>query len=156
MYNELYERIYDVKVNLSITDEEGKASTYSFTPTEGSARFEISGLGKGVYKYSATATIKNKNEVSAGEFTIKSLQLEALNNTADHNLLRQLSQKTAGKFFNMNQTAALKKAVLDTRRPNKLHSSEEIQEMIHLKWIFFVLMALATIEWVIRKYQGSY
>ena len=156
MYNELYERIYDVKVNLSITDEEGKASTYSFTPTEGSARFEISGLGKGVYKYSATATIKNKNEVSAGEFTIKSLQLEALNNTADHNLLRQLSQKTAGKFFTMNQTAALKKAVLDTRRPNKLHSSEEIQEMIHLKWIFFVLMTLATIEWVIRKYQGSY
>ncbi|OJJ21811.1 hypothetical protein BKI52_15040 [marine bacterium AO1-C] len=156
MYNELYERIYDVKVNLSITNEEGKATTYSFTPTEGSSRFEISGLGKGVYKYSATATIKNKNEVSAGEFTIKSLQLEALNNTADHNLLRQLSQKTAGKFFTMNQTAALKKAVLDTRRPNKLHSSEEIQEMIHLKWIFFVLMALATIEWVIRKYQGSY
>mgnify|MGYP001036127972 CR=1 FL=1 len=156
MYNELYERIYDVKVNLSITDEKGKASTYSFTPTEGSSRFEISGLGKGVYKYSATATIKNKNEVSAGEFTIKSLQLEALNNTADHNLLRQLSQKTAGKFFTMSQTAALKKAVLDTRRPNKLHSSEEIQEMIHLKWIFFVLMALVTVEWVIRKYQGSY
>ncbi len=156
MYNELYERIYDIKVNLSITDEKGKASTYSFTPTEGSSRFEISGLGKGVYKYNATATIKNKNEVSAGEFTIKSLQLEALNNTADHNLLRQLSQKTAGKFFTMSQTAALKKAVLNTRRPNKLHSSEEIQEMIHLKWIFFVLMALATIEWVIRKYQGSY
>lgn len=156
MYNELYERIYDIKVNLSITNEKGKVSTYSFTPTEGSSRFEISGLGKGVYKYSAAATIKNKNEVSGGEFTIKSLQLEALNNTADHNLLRQLSKKTDGKFFTMSQTAALKKAVLDTRKPNVLHSSEEIQEMIHLKWIFFVLMALATLEWVMRKYQGSY
>jgi hypothetical protein len=156
MYNELYERIYDVKVNLTLTNEKGKTSTYSFTPTEGSSRFEISGLGKGVYKYSAAATIKNKNEVSSGEFTIKSLQLEALNNTADHNLLRQLSKKTAGRFFTMSQTAELKKAVLDTRKPNVLHSSEEIQEMIHLKWIFFVLMALATIEWVTRKYQGGY
>ncbi|EAY31190.1 vWA domain-containing protein [Microscilla marina] len=156
MYNKLYERIYDVKVNLTLTNEKGKTSTYSFTPTEGSSRFEISGLSKGVYKYSAAATIKNKNEVSGGEFTIKSLQLEALNNTADHNLLRQLSKKTAGRFFTMNQTAELKKAVLDTRKPNVLHSTEEIQEMIHLKWIFFVLMALATIEWVTRKYQGGY
>ncbi|TAE73819.1 MAG: VWA domain-containing protein [Bacteroidetes bacterium] len=156
IYNDLYERIYDQKINLTLVDNEGKTRTYNFTSAEGNTRFEISGLPKGIYNYNATAQIRGKSEQSTGQFTIKSLQLEALTMTADHNLLQQLSQKTKGKFYLPTQLETLKKDVLSNRKPNLLHSSEEISEMINLKFIFFVLLILLTTEWGVRKYQGSY
>ncbi len=156
VYNEIYERVYGTKINLSLTNGEGKTSTYSFVSAEGNTRFEISGLPKGVYNYTASAQVQGRNETSTGQFTVKDLQLEALNTTADFNLLRQLSQKTGGAFFTANQIEALGKQLLDTRRPNLIHSSEDLQEIINLKWLFFLLMGLITIEWGVRKYAGSY
>ncbi|MCU0447711.1 MAG: carboxypeptidase-like regulatory domain-containing protein [Microscillaceae bacterium] len=156
VYNDIYERVYGQKINLSLTHTEGKTYTYSFTSAEGNTRFEISGLPKGVYRYTASADIRGKAEQVAGEFTIKDLQLEALNNTADHNLLRQISEKNDGKFFTINQLNDLKKALLDKRKPNLLHSTEDLSELINLKWLFFLLLALASIEWASRKYLGSY
>ncbi|TAG05234.1 MAG: VWA domain-containing protein [Cytophagia bacterium] len=156
IYNDLYERIFDQKINLTLTDAEGKTRTYNFTSAEGNTRFEISGLPKGVYNYNATAQIRGKSEQSTGQFTVKSLQLEALTTTADHNLLKQLAQKTNGKFYLPFQLENLKKDVLSNRKPNLLHSSEEISEMINLMWLFFFLLLLLTIEWGVRKYQGSY
>jgi hypothetical protein len=156
IYNEIYERIYGTKINLSIVDGAGKARTYTFTSAEGNTRFEISGLPKGVYNYTATAQVQGKNETSTGQFTIKDLQLEALNNTADFNLLRQLAQKTGGKFFTEGQVNALSKLLLDNRRPNLIHSTEDLQEVINLKWLFFLILALISTEWALRKYKGSY
>lgn len=156
VYNDIYERVYDQKINLTITDEAGKTATYSFVSGQGSTRFEISGLKKGVYRYLATAQVQGKAESSGGEFTIKDLQLESLNNTADHNLLRQLAQKTDGRFYTPNQITALKSALLDNPKPNIIHSAENLSELINLKWIFFLLLALVAGEWVVRKYQGSY
>ncbi len=156
VYNEIYERVYDTKINLSLTDATGKTSTYTFTSAEGNTRFEISGLPKGVYSYAATAQVQGRTENAKGQFTIKDLQLEALNNTADFNLLRQLAQKTGGQFFTANQVTALGKILLDSRRPNLIHSTEDLQEIINLKWLFFLLLGLISIEWATRKYQGSY
>ena len=156
VYNEIYERVYDQKINLTLTDEEGKTTRYSYTVTEGNTRYEISGLPKGIYRYAATANVQNRAETSAGEFTIKDLQLESLNNTADHNLLQQLAKKTGGKFYLPNQLQTLEKDLLENRKQNIIHSTEDIAEMINLKWIFFILLALVSLEWVARKYQGGY
>lgn len=156
IYNDIYERVYGQKINLNITNEKGKTFSYSFTSAEGSTRFEISGLPKGVYSYVASAEMKGAIERSVGEFTVKDMQLEALNNTADHNLLRQLAEKTGGKFFTANQLDALEKSLMENRKPNIIHSTEDVSEVINLKWIFFLLLALASVEWATRKYQGSY
>jgi hypothetical protein len=156
VYNDIYERVYGQKINLSISNAEGKTSTYSFTSAEGNTRFEISGLGKGVYTYSASVEINGKPERAVGEFSVRDLQLEALNTTADHNLLRQMAQKTKGQFFTAQDLAAFKKAVLENRKPNLLHSTEDLSEAINLKWIFFLLLFLLSLEWAARKYLGSY
>ncbi len=155
-YNDIFERVYDKKINLTISDSEGKTRTYTFTSAEGNTRFDISGLPKGIYRYNATCQLNGKTEQVSGEFVIKSLQLEALTATADHNLLKQLSQKTQGKFFTQNQFEAFKKAILESRKPNLIHSTEDISEVINLKWIFFLLMLLLMLEWGSRKYLGSY
>ncbi len=156
LYNEIYERVYGQKITLTITHEAGKTTTYSFTPTEGNTRFEMSNLPQGVYKYEAVSETKGGVERSTGEFTVRSMQLEALSTTADHNLLRQLSEKTNGKFFPANQIDKMTEAILSNIKPNLIHSSEEISEFINLKWLFFLLLGLVTFEWTTRKYQGGY
>jgi uncharacterized protein YeeX (DUF496 family) len=156
LYNEIYERVYGQKITLTLTNEAGKTTTYNFTPSEGNTRFEISDLPQGVYSYSAVSETKGGVERSTGEFTVRSMQLESLNTTADHNLLRQLSDKTNGKFFPVNQIDRMAEAILSNIKPNLIHSTEEISEFINLKWIFFLLLALATFEWATRKYQGGY
>ncbi len=156
VYNNIYERVYGQKINLTLTNEEGKTSNYTFTSNEGNTRYEISGLPKGVYSYQATAQLQGGAESVSGEFTIKDLQLESLNYTADHNLLRQLSENSGGDFYYPTQVENLRKDLLDNRKPNIIHSTEELAELINLKWIFFILLALVGVEWATRKYQGGY
>jgi hypothetical protein len=155
-YNDIYERIYDIPVRLQVTSEENKTNNYSFTNSESNSRFEISGLTKGIYTYKATAQVQGKTETVTGEFRVKDLQLEALTTTADHNLLRKLADATNGKFYLPAQVDQLTATLTNNPPPDVIQSSEELLELIHLKWLFFLLLALLTIEWGTRKYQGAY
>jgi hypothetical protein len=155
-YNDIYERIYGVPITLQITDDENQINNYTFTNSEDNPRFEISGLTKGIYRYKASAQVQGKAEQVTGEFTVKDLQLEALNTTADHTLLRKLADQTNGRFYLPTQLNELAASLSTNPPPDIIQSSEELLELIHLKWLFFLFMALLTIEWGIRKYQGAY
>lgn len=155
-YNDIYERIYDQKINLELTDDSNKVSKYSFTNAENNSRFAVSGLRKGVYRYKATAAVQGKTEQVAGEFTVKELQLEALTTTANHNLLRTIARQTGGQVYFPSQIDNLTAQLTSNPPPDVIQSSEELREFINLKWLFFVLLALLTIEWSVRKYQGAY
>jgi hypothetical protein len=155
IYNDIFERIYGPTVQLSLTSERGTRS-YSYTVTEGNTRFSISDLPAGVYRYRATATVLGRAEVATGEFVVKDEQLEALNPTADFNLLRQLSQQTGGRFFTAGQFDNLRQYLLDRQVPNRLRSTEDLREPINLRWVFFILLVLLTAEWGLRKYYGGY
>jgi hypothetical protein len=155
-YNELYEKIANVKVSLSLQNEQGKIYNYSFTITGGTTKFEIPNLPQGIYRYTATADILGRTEKASGEFVVKDLQLETLTSTANFDLLRRVSQNTQGKFYTIGQLERLEKDLLSTKKPDLLHTSEELLEIIHLRWLFFALLALLSVEWFLRKYLGSY
>ena len=40
--------------------------------------------------------------------------------------------------------------------PARLSSTEALNELINWRWLFFVLLGLATLEWGTRKYFGGY
>jgi hypothetical protein len=37
-----------------------------------------------------------------------------------------------------------------------LYDTVKTQSLIHLKWIFFLLLLLLTAEWFMRRYFGAY
>ncbi|MFT4033729.1 MAG: carboxypeptidase-like regulatory domain-containing protein [Siphonobacter sp.] len=154
IYNDIYERIYGPEVNLTITDERGQVRKYTYTSA--TSRFEISNLPVGMYQFTATAKVLGKTETATGQFVVRDEQLELANTTADYNLLRQLSQQTSGKFVPANQLASLQDALLARNLPDRMTSTEDLREAINLRWIFFVLLALLSIEWGVRKYLGGY
>ncbi len=156
LYNDIYERVYDRPVRLDIMDEKGIMRSFNYTPTAPNSRFEISRLPQGAYRFKATVNVNNRAEQTTGQFVVRDLQLEALNTTADHGLLRQLSQQTGGQFYSPNNVDALVKKLIEQPRPARLSSTEEMNQIINWKWLFFVILALASIEWGLRKYFGGY
>ena len=156
IYNDIYEKVYGQKTDLKITDENGKSIGYSFVNSENNSRVELKGLSPGIYRYSATTTLDGKPEKNEGEFTIKELMLEAINTTANHQLLRSLSTQTKGQFYFPNQFDALAKYLKENSVKSIIHTNEEFVELIHLPWLFFVILALASFEWFMRRYKGGY
>ena len=155
-YNDIYERIYNQDIKLEITDEKGKVRSFSYTTTKDNSKFEITGLPEGVYRYKAYTQVLGKAEVVDGQYIVRNTDLESLNTTADFNMLRTLSTQNNGKFFVANQLEKLNDFLSSNQAPDKVTSVEEMNEFINLKWVFFVLLFLATIEWGVRKYLGSY
>jgi len=155
-YNDIYERIYNQDIKLDITDEKGKVRSFSYTTTKDNSRFEITGLLEGVYRYKASTQVLGRGEFVDGQFIVRNADLESLNTTADFNMLRTLATQNNGKFFVVNQLEKLKAFLSSNKAPDKVTSVEEMNEFINLKWVFFVLLLLATVEWGIRKYLCSY
>ena len=156
IYNAIYEKLYNLPIKLEIKDEKGTTRNFSYSTTADNSKFEISSLPAGVYRYRASTTVLGKSEVSSGEFVIRDIQLENLNLTADFDVLRQLSAKTSGKFFKNNQFEEIKQTILNHKVPEKIDATEDLKEMINLRWIFFLILGLLTAEWVFRKYLGGY
>jgi hypothetical protein len=109
-----------------------------------------------VYQYRATARVQNRNEVVTGQFTVREIQLEAITTTADHGLLRKLGNQTGGGFYLPAQFDQLAGRLTNNPPPDRVQITEDTRELIHLKWLFFVLLLLAAAEWGVRKYQGAY
>ena len=156
LYNDIYERLYDVPIKLALTDEREITRSFTYTPTEANSRFDVSRLPDGVYRYKASATLNNRAEQSSGQFIVRDVQLEALNTTADHGLLRQLATQTGGTFRNGANAASLVNDLTKRDNPARLSSTEALNELINWRWLFFLILALAATEWALRKYNGGY
>ncbi len=155
-YNDSYENIYGQKIDLTLTNEKGENTSYNYVNTDANFRYKINGLAQGIYSYKATTTLNNKNESSKGEFTIKEQATEAVSTVADFELLRQLAKQSGGLFAQADNLQTLQNYLTSQKPQSLIHSSETIKEMLHLKWIFFLLMALVSTEWFIRKFRGAY
>ncbi|GEO04825.1 hypothetical protein AAE02nite_24890 [Adhaeribacter aerolatus] len=156
VYNAIYERIFGQEINLRITDEKNKSRTFSFNNGEGFSGLNIGNLPGGVYSYVASTTLDGKPEQDRGQFVVQELQLEALNALADHNLLYQLAQKTNSRLYYPNQLEQLQADILKADYKNIIYPNEKLEDLVNLKWLFFVLLLLVSIEWTLRKYHGSY
>lgn len=156
VYNDVYEKIYGQEITLKVTDEKNRSQTYTYVNTEGQPHYQLSGLAEGAYRFIASARIRDKIEEVEGRFLVRDVNLEHLNMTADHGMLRELSAKTGGEFLYPGGLDKLQEKLATSKSPNRLNSREEVVEIIHLKWLFFLLVALAALEWATRKYLGGY
>jgi len=156
LYNDVYERVYDKKITLNIKNEAGGIKQYAFTPTEANTQFEVKGLNPGLYSYTASTKYEAKTESVSGQFAIRRVMLEAMNTTANFNLLRELSKKSGGDFVTLDNFSKLPELIKPTEKKSIIHSNEEYQELINLPWLFAFLLLLVSLEWGIRKYSGGY
>ncbi len=158
LYNESYELINEPDVALTITNEKG--DDFKFTFNKNNSRSYTLNAGYfpvGNYSFNAEVMSSGQQLTYNGQFSVQPIQLEVYETTADHRLLRLLSEKYGGEMIYPAQLSSIaekinqKGSVLPV-----IYETTKTRSVINLKWIFFLLLGLLTLEWFLRRYFGTY
>ena len=157
LYNQSYELINEPDASLVITDDKGKNYNFTFDKVGNAYRLDAGLLGVGNYSYTAK-TFSNGEELQYnGQFSIRPIQLELFETTADHALLKLLSDKYGGDIIAPANLSSISTKIKSKGNVKPvLYESTKTRSVINLKWILFILLGLLTIEWFFRRYFGSY
>lgn len=156
LYNEAFESINTVDVAIDIRDSVGKTYSFMFSPYQNKYRLDIGRLPVGVYSYKASANLGGKLHIAKGQFRVVELALENTQWVANHDLLYNLAHRYNGEMYGLNQLDMLKENLLtDNVLPALIYNEKSYFELLHQKWIFFILLSLLTLEWVVRKWYGA-
>ncbi len=157
LYNDNFELINSPDAILEIINSGGKKYPFTFSKTEKAYQLNTGVLPVDEYTYIAKTKLGDKNYEVKGQFIIKNLNLEELNTTANHQLLSALSNKSGGKLFYLNQIDELADLIKNREEIKTVsYEQKKLDELISVKWIFFLLMTLLSVEWFIRKRSGAY
>ena len=157
LYNSNYELINDPEATVTVTAEDGRDYEFAFTRTADAYTLNAGTLPVGNYTFRARTNTGNEDLTYNGRFSVQAVEVERYALEADHNLLRQLSERYGGELLFPAQLASLP-ATLEASGTVKplLLDTINTRSVIHLKWIFFVLLSLYAAEWFMRRYFGSY
>ncbi|MCX6180312.1 MAG: hypothetical protein NT150_00095 [Bacteroidetes bacterium] len=155
LYNDSYELNNSAEIKFKLINEAGKEFAFVFDKTADKYRLNLSFLAPGNYRYEAKTTLGAKQYSKQGAFVVEELKLEDISTRADVSLMKKLAEERNGKLFFLNENAALVKAIKerDDIKPVE-HSTVEMKELIHQKWIFFLIAGLLSLEWLVRKRAG--
>jgi len=155
LYNQSYELINDPDVMVVITDEEEKNYPFTFGQT-GSTYFLRAGtFPPGVYTYRAMVTAGQDHYEKRGSFVVTPVNLEAVNLTANHNLLYRIAESHRGKLLRPDELSEIPELL---KQNEEIHTISYVQkifaELINAPWVFMLILCFLTGEWALRKYSG--
>lgn len=156
LYNESYELVNEPDVSLTLTNSEGKEFNFTFNKAGKAYSLNAGVFPPGEYRFKGAASFSGQSLDSEGRFSVQPLQLEIYETTANHGLLRNLAQEFGGGVYYPAQLEALGQSLLDLDIKPVIYSTVKTQSVINLKWIFFLLMLLLSLEWFLRRYYGAY
>lgn len=130
---------------------------YVFSKGENNYHLNIGMLPEGIYKYRAHTSFGGVDYNATGTFTVESLGVEAQDLTANIERMRSLASQTGGKHYYITD---IQRIIQDLKKDSRITSisREETRydDLINLKWLFFSILGLITIEWLLRKIFGIY
>lgn len=156
VYNETYQQVNTPEVTMVMTNASGKSFNYTFNKTAGAYQLDAGILPPGNYSYVASARLGTALQQVKGQFIVKPLQLEFAQTTANHQLLNELSSESNGQLFYLNNMEQLADAIRKNENIKPvIYQNQDVKSWIELKWIFVAVLVLLSIEWFIRKWNGS-
>lgn len=157
LYNQSYQLINDPDVSLVISDEDNKEYSFLFSKKNDAYFAELGLFPAGKYKYKAVTNFNGENLTAQGQFSIEPVEKELSELRANHDLLEKLSLMYGGKTFSPSEIENIYDHIRNHNRIKPvLYESVQTDKAIHLKWIFFLIIALLAVEWFLRKFWGTY
>lgn len=157
VYNDAYEKIATEEVIIEITDSKGDVFDFIFDVQNQNYFLNAGHLPIGGYTFSAAVKIGNETYIENGVFAVVSVNLEDVITRANYNVLYQLAVQSGGIFYLPNQVENL---ISELKANKKLKATsyfqELVNELLNLRWLFFVLLLLLSVEWFLMKYWGIY
>lgn len=157
LYNVSYEPVNTPEASITLTDEEGKELAYTFSRAGSGYRLQAGVLPPGRYGYVAKTELDGERLSAKGEFLVKPMVAELITTVADHDLWEAMAARSQGAVVSaqeMGRIPELIKAMKTIVPRSYAHAS--FSDLIGLRWLFFVLLALLSLEWALRRRSGSY
>lgn len=157
LYNESYELINEPDVSLKITNSQGKDFNYTFNKTQNAYTLDAGLLAVGNYTFEGKVAVNGQQLTYKGLFSVRPIQLEIFETTANHGLLRLLGDRFGGSSFYPNQIESIADSI-QTKSTIKpvFYDTLKTRSVINLKWLFFLILFFLSLEWFLRKYFGAY
>jgi hypothetical protein len=157
VYNASFELVNTPDVFITVTDSAQKKYQFTFSKTQNAYKLDAGIFPSGYYSYEAKTSLSGKVYLDKGSFLIKPVVEEITNTTANHLLLKDISNRNNGVMVLPNSMMSLSELIGKREDVKSIsHSEISLNEMINLKWIFFLILSLLSIEWFLRKRNGSY
>lgn len=157
LYNNSYELINDPDVSLIVVNSENKQFNYTFNKSGRAYSLNVGILAVGNYTFKAVTNVGGQKLEVDGRFSVQPIQLELYESTADHAILRALSNQQGGAMVYPKDMVSLADSIKNrTNIKPVMYTTNKTQTVLNLKWIFFVLLTLLSLEWFARRYFGSY
>lgn len=156
LYNQSYELVTEPDISLILKDEKGKAYNYTFSKKQTMYHLSAGQFPAGEYSYEAIVKYGDKRYSKTGIIMVKEIRLEKMNTVANHNLLHQLAKQSGGKFVHSHQLPTLEKEILSNNTIKSItYSHKQLTDLVNLKWLFYIILLLLSVEWFLRKRHGS-
>ena len=156
LYNNAFELVNTPDVNISLTSKAGKSYSFVFSRTTNAYSLDAGVLPAGQYSYNARTELGKDKHTAAGQFVITQQQAEFKQTRANHQLLYALAQQSGGKMVFPAQVLDLAKLIKANENVKTVsYEDRKYEEPINLKLIFFLILALLTVEWFSRKRSGE-
>jgi hypothetical protein len=157
VYNDAFEKITSEEIRITIKNDADDEFDFTFDVKGENYQLNAGNLPVGDYQFNAEVNIGDKAYFEQGEFTVIPVNLENLATNANHRVLYQLASNSGGKFYRQGDIEQL---ITDLKNSNNLQPvsffQESVNELLNLRWLFFVLILLLSVEWFLRKYWGIY
>ena len=154
----------DSDINLILTKSNGEELDFYFSVDGTSFKLDCGRLSPGEYTWRANTVLDNKVEKLSGAFVVSEVKAELISEAANHDLLKRIALKTGGEFLGemgieYNEDLGLSFAEKVDKKIEKrdiIHEFTERLELINFNFTFWLILGGLTLEWVIRRRQGSY
>ncbi len=157
LYNESFELVNEPDASLVITNAEGKDFSYTFNRVGNAYQLNAGILPVGNYSFRASTNYNGENLSYDGQFSVQPIQLESFETTADHGMLRLLSEQYGGQLLYPGEMNRIPELIREKGALKPvIYETSKTRPAINLKWIFFLLLGLLAAEWFLRRYFGGY
>lgn len=147
------EQVNTADIQFSITDSTGQKQDFSFERSGNAYRLNIGIWAGGTYKYNAQTNYNGKNYTISGTFVVESMPLEFMETGADYALLYGLAKKYNGSFLPATSIGSLYDSITKNKQIKPvIQTTVDTVPLVDWKWYFFLILAFAIAEWLLRKY----
>lgn len=157
VYNDAYEPVTAPEVSMVLTDSLKNEFNYVFDRRSQFYRLDAGLFPQGDYNFAAKVKIGDKEYTEKGNFAVMPVNIEQLETQANHRLLYQLATISGGGFFLPGDAEKLVETVKENTQIKPFSYFQTLlNEIINLKWLFFILLGILSVEWFLRKFWGIY
>jgi len=156
LYNDALELINTPDVKINLKSQSGKNYSYLFTRSGQGYQLNAGILPVGEYTYTAVTSNGKQTFTANGQLTVKQLDLETRQSTANHQLLRTIATQSGGRMLMPNEVDKL--AALIRKNENIktiVYEDKRYSDLIDIKWLFVLILLLLSAEWFLRKREGE-